>query len=200
MVWIEPHPRIAEPPFIIEPLAPTHDRAAFLCREPALTDYITGPNAFRDVANFSAVVHVCVDVKKVVWGYFTLHNYSIQRHDLLSSLYGSNWENPTDKPGKRLLGDLRRAFPFPEVNVTLLGKLAAHNILKGTGFGRALMTQMLNKVWDGAQITASRALILDAKNDTLVHVYEGYGFRLLSTQDRRMFMLMSTIKQFVEAP
>lgn len=200
MVWIEPHPQLAEPPFTVEPLAPIHDRAAFLCREPTLTEYITGPKAFRDVANFSAVVHVCVDVKKVVWGYFTLHNYSIPRHDLLSSLYGPDWENPTDRQGKKILGDLRRAFPFPEVNVTLLGKLAAHHILKGTGFGRALMTQMLNKVWAGAQITASRALILDAKNDTLVQVYGDYGFELLSTHDRRMFMLMDTIKKFVEAP
>ena len=199
MVWIEQHPRVAEPPFTVEPLAPTHDRAVFYCREPTLTEYITGPKAFRDIANYSAVVHACVDTKQVVWGYFTLHNYSISRHELLSSLYGLNWENPADRTGRKLLGDLRRAFPYQEVNVTLLGKLAAHQLMKGTGFGQVLMMQMLEKVWAGAQLTASRALILDAKNDTLVQVYETYGFALLSTQDRRMFMLMDTIKQLIEA-
>ena len=200
MAWIEPHPPVAKPPFTIEPLAPNHDRAAFFCREPTLTDYKTGPKAFRDMANYSAVVHVCVDTEKVVWGYFTLHNYSILRHDLLSSLYGPDWENPTDRAGKKLLGDLRRAFPYPEVSVTLLGKLAGHQLLRGSGFGNALMTQMLEKVWEGAQLTASRALVLDAKNDNLVQLYKDYGFQLLSTQDRRMFMLMDTIRQFVEAP
>ena len=199
MVWIEQHPGVAEPPFIIEPLAPNHDRAAFFCRESTLTDYILGPRAFKDMENFSAVVHVCVDMKQVVWGYFTLHNYTISRHELLSSLYGPDWENPTTRPDKKRLGDLRRQFPFSEVGVTLLGKLAAHQLLQGTGFGQALIMQMLEKVWAGAQVTASRALVLDAKNDTLVRVYQGYGFELLSSQDLRMFMLMDTIKQLVTA-
>ena len=83
--------------------------------------------------------------------------------------------------------------------MTLLGKLAAHQLLQGTGFGQALILQMLEKVWAGAQVTASRALVLGAKNDTLARIYQGYGFELLSSQDRRMFMLMDTIKQLVTA-
>ena len=197
MVWIEDHPSVAQPPFVIEPLTPDHKRESFRCREPALTDYLTGSKVFRDLANFSTVVHVCADARQVVWGYFTLHNYTIQRHELLCSLHGPDWETPTDRAVKRRLGELRRAFPYPEVGVTLLGKLATHQLLKGTGFGAALMLEMLKKVWQAAQLTASRALLLDAKNDTLVRVYEGYGFTLLSADDRRMFLLMDTIGQLI---
>lgn len=199
MVWIEPHPRVAEPPFIVEPLAPTHDRAAFFCREETLTEYITGPKAFRDIANYSATVYVCVDKNQVVWGYFTLHSFSITRNELLSSLYGSDWENPTTSKERRQLGAWHRAFPHPVVSATLLGKIAAHQILRGTDFGEGLMTKMLEKVWAAAQLVASRVLVLDAKNGTLVGLYHGYGFQLLSSEDRRMFMLMDTVKQFAEA-
>lgn len=199
MLWIDPHPEVAKPPFFIEPLEPTHVRADFFCREQSLTEYITGPKAFNDTSNHSATVYVCIDEKRVVWGYFTLHSYSIARHDLLSSLYGPNWDNPTTPKEKRLRGGLHRSFAHPSINATLLGKIAIHQIKRGTDFGEMLMAKMLEKVWAGAQLVASRVLILDAKNDTLVGLYQQYDFKLLSSEDRRMYMLMDTIKQFVEA-
>lgn len=198
MVWIEAHPSVAQPPFSVEPLALTHNCKAFVCREPALTEYLTNGKALRDIANFSTVVYVCVDAQQVVWGYFTLNNHSIPRHDLLCSLYGPEWESPKNKTEKKLLGDLRRAFPYPEIGVTLLGRLAAHQLLKGTSFGKALMMEMLRKVWQAAQLTASRALVLDAKNDTLIRLYEEYGFVRMSESDRRMFLLMDTIRQLLD--
>jgi GNAT superfamily N-acetyltransferase len=195
MVWIEPHPRVAEPPFTIEPLAPNHDRAAFLCLEPKLTEFITGQAAWREQTNGTSTVYVCIDAKGVVWGYFTLNSFSIARADLLTATYGPEWEQMP----KRKLGDVYRAFPRDQIGATMLGRVAVHKMMQGSGFGAALMTKMLEKVWEGSQVVASRVLILDAKNDKLVDVYTQYGFQLLSTEDRRMFMLMETVKKFVAA-
>lgn len=194
MVWIEQHPKVAEPPFAIEPLAPTHDRAVFVCREPKLTAYLTGQDVWREIANQTATVYVCADARGVVWGYFTLSAHAIPRIDLLSSTYSPDWQNLP----KRQLGNIYRAFPHEQIGATLLSRLAIHQIMQGTGFGQALMTKMLEKVWEGSQLVASRVLVLDAKNEKLIDVYKQYGFQLLSHHDRRMFMLMETVRQFAK--
>ncbi|MBF9239422.1 hypothetical protein I2I05_18665 [Hymenobacter sp. BT683] len=114
---------------------------------------------------------------------------------MLAAEYGPEWQQLP----KRKLSDIYRAFPHDRIGCTMLGRVAAHNIMRGTSFGVALMTKMMEKVAEGSQIVASRFLVLDAKNDKLVDVYKEYGFQRLSDEDRRMFMHMETVKKFESA-
>lgn len=190
MVLIK-HPLGAASTLTIEPLAPAHDRAAFVCLDQSLTDYITGGKCLKDVAENNASVYSCVDEENKVLGFFTLSSGGISRESVARALYGNNWQARK----KRDIHDIYRKFPYDMIGVTVLGRLAIHSSLKGHNFGPAFIAHALRIAAENSAIVSSKMVFLQAKNERVEAIYQQMGFINIPETERQMFMQMDTIKQ-----
>ena len=181
---------VAESVLTIEPLAPSHDRAAFVCQEQPLTDYLRGNEAVRDVQQRNASVYCCVDEKQCVKGYYTLSVGSISRDSVARAMYGQQWKDKRRDEYK-----IYRKFPYDSIGVIILGRVAIDLSLKGTGFGQTLIGHALNEAVALSRRAAARAVYLEAKNVTVASIYRGIGFQSLPDNPLSMFILMETLEQ-----
>ncbi|MDQ2771869.1 MAG: GNAT family N-acetyltransferase [Bacteroidota bacterium] len=173
------------PPQIrIEPLGPQHDRAAFVCSKPHLTQYFTGAPAAKrtldqDLKYGLARPFVLVDgATGEVLGYFTLCNQSI----------------PKDSLPKKVAAKLG----YRDVPTILLGRMAVSEKLAGQGLGSKLLAAALLQAYqitDGGK--GCYAVVLDAGEESLLHWYGKRGFAPAPTaqQPRRMVMPMDFIRE-----
>jgi ribosomal protein S18 acetylase RimI-like enzyme len=159
--------------FRIEPLAKTHDRAAFSCGNLPLDNYLKRP-ASQDVAKHAAVCFVLTPDGKTVAGFYTLSQYSV---DLV-----------------RLPQEIAERLPkYPEVPATLLGRLAISEGCKGRGLGEFLLLDALHRSLEQSMHVASAALIVDAKDEAAKRFYEHFDFLPLPDTPNRLFLPMRTI-------
>ncbi|MDB5268744.1 MAG: GCN5-related N-acetyltransferase [Hymenobacter sp.] len=182
------HPLVAESVLTIEPLAPSHDRAAFVCKEQPLTDYIRGEKALRDVKQRNASVYCCVDERFCVKGFYTLSIGGILRDSVARAIYGAQWQ---DK--KRDKFRVFERFPYPSIGVIILGRVAIDLSLTGHGLGTALIGHALNAAVSLSGRAGARAVYLDAKNERVAQLYEDMGFQRLPDNPLSMFILIETL-------
>jgi predicted GNAT family N-acyltransferase len=157
----------------IEPLGSRHDRAGFSCGVLALDTYVQR-QARQDVERNLAAVFVLTSDSKTIAGFYTLSAHSIQAADL----------------PEELTRKLPR-FPLP---VTLLGRMAVSQSLRGQGFGEFLLMHALERAWLGSQQVASWAVVVDAKMGARAF-YIKYDFVPLPLQPDRLFLPMKTIEK-----
>ena len=169
----------------IEPLGPQHDRAAFVCSKPNLTQYFTGaPEATRtldqDLKYNLANPFVMVDTQTgEVLGYFTLCTQSVAKESLPKKL--------ASKLGYR------------DIPTMLLGRMAVSERLAGQGYGTNLLLSALFqvlKMTDGGK--GCYAVVLDAGDDELVHWYAKRGFVLAGTAQQPRRMILPIVKILTE--
>jgi ribosomal protein S18 acetylase RimI-like enzyme len=154
-----------------------HDRAGFSCDAPELDRYIR-EHASQDIKRDLARVFVAVEVgTPAVRGYYSLSAASFQRDTL-----------PADQ-AKRLPG-----YPVPAV---LLGRLAVDGSVKGKGLGAHLLMDALNRALLATQKLAVHAMIVDARDDAAVAFYRKYGFLSFTSDERRLFLPMATIRKLM---
>lgn len=90
--------------------------------------------------------------------------------------------------------DLAKRLPrYPKLPVTLLGRLARDNSVKGTGAGEFLLMDALYRAWKATESVASIAVVVDAKDDRAEAFYQEFGFAVVQDQPRRLFLSMATI-------
>lgn len=154
--------------------AAEHDCNDFRCLEPALTEYLTGGRAARDMETRQAAVYLMLEGKTVL-GYYTLSAASIDRGGFSARL--------------------KRALPYPEVPVTLLGRVAVHERLRGQGTGQALILHALRRAEEHSRTVGSYAVVLDAKNEKVAAMYERLGFVRFRAFPLRLFLPMATVAQ-----
>ena len=156
----------------IEPLGAHHDRSEFRCGVPELDAYLQ-QQAGQDQKRKLAAIFVLVN-RQVVGGYYTLSAHSILATDL-----------PEDMARK-----LPR-FPLP---VTLLGRMAVAESRHGSGLGKSLLVDALQRAFLGSRQVASWAVIVDAKIEAR-NFYLKYGFIPLPNRPSRLFLPMKTIEK-----
>lgn len=167
-------PRVASPPWRIEPLG-NHDRAAFSCEEEPLTLYLQ-KMATQDIRRYAAAVFVAISSNSPqVLGYYTLSALSIALEAI-----------PTEQA--------KMFARYPAVPVTLLGRLARDIRQKGTGLGEFLLMDALHRACHQSKSIASSAVIVDAKSDHAARFYQDYGFLRLPDSPNRLFLPMKTIE------
>ena len=157
----------------IEPLGSNHDRAAFSCGVAALDTYIQR-QARQDLERKLAAVFIVTSDRKTIAGFYTLSAHSILAADL------------PDAMAMRL-----PRFPLP---VTLLGRMAVSQSLRGQGLGEFLLMHSLERAWLGSQQIASWAVVVDAKMGAR-DFYLKYDFTALPLQPDRLFLPMKTIER-----
>jgi GNAT superfamily N-acetyltransferase len=160
--------------YLVEPLADRHDRSRFCSGVEALDRYLrtqAGQDARRRVASPYVLLHL---PDLVVAGYYTLSNAALELTDLPELI-------------------AKRLPLYPQVPVTLLGRLAVDRNRRGQGLGEFLLMDALRRALFGSETVASFAVLVEAKNDSAVAFYQTFGFLPILGQPHRLFLPMKTI-------
>lgn len=87
--------------------------------------------------------------------------------------------------------ELARKLPrYPQLPVTLLGRLAVDQSTKGQGLGEHLLVDALHRSLAHADQIAAMAVVVDAKDESAASFYRHYGFVPLQAQPSRLFVPM----------
>lgn len=158
----------------VEPLSRQHDRTAFDCGAEALDRYLK-QQARQDADKRVAAPFVAVQPPDTrVLGYYTLS---------ASVLTLAN-----------LPEELARKLPrYPQLPVTLIGRLAIDQSTKGQGLGEHLLLDALHRSLAHADQIAAMAVVVDAKDENAVSFYRHYGFIPLQAQPSRLFVPMRLV-------
>jgi GNAT superfamily N-acetyltransferase len=158
----------------IEPLVKHHGRAGFTCGAEALDQYLR-QQARQDAEKHVAAPFVLVEPPSAdVLGYYTLSASIIDVADITA--------------------DLARKLPrYPQLPVTLIGRLAVHERLKGQGCGALLLMDALHRSLMHAAEVAAMAVVVDAKDDAASKFYRHFSFLPLQRDARRMYLPIKTV-------
>lgn len=158
----------------IEALGKHHDRAGFSCGAEALDRYLR-QQARQDADKHVAAPFVLVDPPSVeVLGYCTLSASVLDVGDIAD--------------------DLARKLPrYPQLPVTLIGRLAVDRRLKGRGCGSLLLMDALHRSLTHATEIAAMAVIVDAKDDAAERFYRHFDFLPLQKTPRRLYLPMKAV-------
>jgi GNAT superfamily N-acetyltransferase len=162
----------------VEPLGRQHDRTAFHCGADALDRYLK-QQARQDADKRVAAPFVAVNppVKRVL-GYYTLSASVLTLADLPD--------------------ELARKLPrYPQLPVTLLGRLAVDQSARGQRLGEHLLLDALHRSLTHADQIAAMAVVVDAKDENAASFYRHYGFIALQAQPRRLFVPMRVVAQLL---
>ena len=162
----------------VEPLGRQHDRTAFQCAAEALDRYLK-QQARQDADKRVAAPFVAVRPPDVrVLGYYTLSASVLTLADLPD--------------------DLACKLPrYPQLPVTLLGRLAVDQSTKGQGLGGHLLLDALHRSLAHADEIAAMAVVVDAKDENAVSFYRHYGFLPLQAKPNRLFVPMRSVAQLL---
>lgn len=158
----------------IDPLGKAHERAAFRCGTEELDRYLkhhAGQEGRRHVA--MSFVLTKPPAPHVI-GYYTLSSASVD-HDA--------WP----------LAIAKRLPRYPQMPVTLLGRLAVDAGHRGAGHGRRLLMDAMYRSWLASHQIASMAIIVDAIDERARTFYEAFDFLAFPDQEGRLFLPMATI-------
>ena len=160
----------------IEALSRAHGRDGFCCGVAPLDRYLQ-LQARQDAEKFVAAAFVLVEPPaSQVLGYYTLSACVI------------NVEHVPPDLAKRLPR-------YPQLPVTLLGRLARDTRVKGKGAGEFLLMDALSRAFTATRTVASMAVVVDAKDAKAEAFYQDFGFTVLQDQPRRLMLAMSVISQ-----
>jgi predicted GNAT family N-acyltransferase len=164
-----------KPRFVVEPLGPKHDRAAFSCGVEILDAYLH-KQAGQDLKKRVAVPFVITPDGTTIAGYYTLSQYSVQLDEVPAEV-------------------AKKLPKYPIVPATLLGRLAVSVAFRGQGHGATLLMDALYRTLRHTREVASAGVIVDAKDAAALAFYTKYGFLELPRIERRLFLPMGTVEQ-----
>ena len=162
--------------YIIEPLGPNHDRAAFSCGVPSLDEYLQRQASQDQKRNLAAVFILTPDGKSVA-GFYTLSAHAIE--------------------ADRLPDDLARKLPRFPIPATLLGRMAIAQTMRGQGLGEFLLLHSLERALQASRQVASWAVLVDAKEGAR-EFYIKLDFIPFPGQPNRLFLPMKTIEKMFD--
>jgi predicted GNAT family N-acyltransferase len=161
--------------FRIEVLAKPHDRGRFTCGVQALDRYL-GQQARQDVERHVAAPLVLVEPPSTeVLGYYTLSASVVDVSDIADEL-------------------ARRLPRYPQLPVTLIGRLAVATRLRGRGCGGLLLMDALHRSAIHAAEIAAMAVVVDAKDEKAADFYRRFDFRPLQKTPKRLYLPMKTVE------
>jgi len=163
-------------PYRIDPLGKSHDRASFSCGSAALDRYLQ-QQARQDAEKHVAAPFVLIEPPAPrVLGYYTLSASLVDASELPDTL-------------------TMKLPRYPQLPVTLLGRLAIDQSMKGRGVGAFLLMDALRRSLEAAANIAAMAMLVDAKDDAAQAFYRHFSFLPLQQQPRRLFLSMKTIAE-----
>jgi len=163
------------PEWLVEPLGGQHDRAAFSCGNVALDQYLkqlARQDARRHVAAPFVLVRGPGDT--IILGYYTLSSFAVDLSDLPHEI-------------------ARKLPSYPNVPVTLLGRLAVDQRHAGQGCGEWLLMDAVHRAFTQSSQIAAVAVVVDAIDASAVRFYKHFNFIPFPDRPNRLFLPMRTI-------
>lgn len=161
-------------PYRIVPLDGRHDRGSFTCGSEPLDRYLQ-LQARQDAEKRVAAPFVLIDPpSNHVLGFYTLSASVITANALPAAL-------------------AKKLPRYPQLPVTLLGRLAVDQSVRGKGLGEFLLMDALHRSLEAAAEIAAMAVIVDAKDDVAEAFHQRFGFAPLQQQPVRLFLPMKTV-------
>lgn len=158
----------------IEPLGKNHDRDGFSCGS-ALLDRYLQQQARQDAEKRVAAPFVLVAPPATpILGYYTLSASVVAAHELPNAL-------------------AKKLPRYPQLPVTLLGRLAVDQSMKGKGLGEFLLMDALRRSLEAAANIAAMAVLVDAKDAAAEAFYRHFSFLPLQQQPTRLYLPMKTV-------
>ena len=159
--------------FRLELLGGEHERSLFRCGEDALDRYFQ-TQVTQDIRRRIANCFVAVEASAGhVAAYYTMSSAGIPFVDL-----------PPDES--------KRLPRYPTVPAIRIGRLAVDRGFRGRGLGAAMLADAVTRSLKAA---AAFALLVDARNDRAVAFYRRYGFCVLVSQPRTLFLSLATARK-----
>ena len=161
-------------PWRVAPLDRDHDRAGFSCGSVALDRYLQ-QQARQDADKRVAAAFVLTEppVARVL-GYYTLSASLVNAAELPDAL-------------------AKKLPRYPQLPVTLLGRLAVDESMKGRGVGQFLLMDALRRSSEAAANIAAMAVLVDAKDEAAEAFWRRFDFLPLQQRPRRLFLPMKTV-------
>jgi GNAT superfamily N-acetyltransferase len=158
----------------IEALTKAHERSGFSCGVAALDRYLK-QQARQDAEKHVAATFVLVAPPAVaVLGYYSLSASVVSVTDIAAGL--------------------AKSLPrYPQLPVTLLGRLAVDQGLKGQGMGEFLLLDALRRSLSRAGDVAAMAVVAGAKDEAAAAFYGHYEFRPLHSLPSRLYLPMAKV-------
>ncbi|NCP39456.1 MAG: GNAT family N-acetyltransferase [Rhodoferax sp.] len=151
-----------------------HERQNFTCGSPALDRYLKSQARQDSDKRVAAVFALVQPPASQVLGYYTLSSSTIHADEVPP--------------------EIARKLPrHPKLPVTLLGRLAIDQGLKGQGMGQFLLMDALHRSLQAAVGIAAMAVVVDAKDALAADFYQHFGFIPLNQSISRLFLPMKTI-------
>ena len=161
-------------PYEIAALGKNHDRTPLACGSAALDRYLRQQARQDAEKSVAAPFVLTIPPALRVLGYYTLS----------ASLVNTN----------ALPDTLARRLPrYPQLPVTLLGRLAVDQGMLGEGIGQFLLLDALRRSQEAAVNIAAMAVLVDAKDEAAEAFYRHFSVLPLQQQPRRLFLPMKTI-------
>lgn len=157
--------------YTIEPLSPTHDRAAFDCGEPSLNDFLKRFARQNDDKGLGRTYVAVLPDGSKIYGYYTVASGAV-RFDTM----------PEKLP----------RYPIPVIH---LGRLAVDVSTKGQGLGRILLIDALKRAASIAKQLGIYAVEVYALNDAARAFYLKYGFTPLLDDELHLYLTMKAIRK-----
>jgi GNAT superfamily N-acetyltransferase len=160
---------------LVEPLGKRHDRAAFSCGNPSLDQYLK-ERARQDARRYVAAPFVLVPGagEKTILAHYTLSSFAIDLSDLPQAT-------------------ARKLPSYPDVPVTLLGRLAVDRRYAGQGLGELLLVDALHRSLAQSSQIAAVAVVVDAIDANAVRFYKHFNFMPFPERPTRLFLPMQTV-------
>lgn len=161
---------------VFEPLGKVHDRRAFRSGSAAIDEWFAG-RAGQDMRRDVARVFVAIDAAapSQVLGFYSLSAFTIALDDL-----------PQEAARKLPL--------YNAIPAALIGRLARHEVAKGTGLGGRLLVNAMRRVLAVAETMAVFAIVAEAKDERAVAFYRSFGFQPFVRHPQRLFIPVTTAK------
>lgn len=164
-----------ETSWLIERLAPRHDRTAFDCGQLPLSEWLQQRAGQFDRRDLSRTYVAVVRGSTRVLGYYALSAHHV-RYEALPR------------------GETK-GLPKIDVPVVLLGRLAADRTVQGQGLGALLLLDALRRAVHIADEIGFRAVEVDAIDDDARNFYLKYGFVPLLDDPHHLLLPMSVIRK-----
>jgi GNAT superfamily N-acetyltransferase len=155
-----------------EALTEHHDVASFDCGNEALNTFLQR-HALNNQRNQSARTYVALRGETRVVGFYTMAAASAE-FDFV--------------PARIAKGLARHPIPL-----TLLARLAGDVTEQGTGLGSGLLKDALKRVLQAQAIIASRALVVQAKDENASAFYQHFGFVASPIDPHHLFLMTKDI-------
>ncbi len=154
---------------VIEPLSSTHSRPNFQCGVESLDNYLK-KQAKQDVKRRISRVFIATtpESPSTVAGYYTLSTLSIELNQLPA--------------------EVARKLPRHPIPAALIGRLAVSEQAQEFGVGKMLLMDAIKRTLGISDEIAIYAMVVDAIDERAEHFYQQFGFSLLSSENRRLFL------------